>query len=106
MSWPANALIQAEPEAVLGYVQLRALVGGTTAIQGWPITNRKHIQVLRDIDDETAGSTGRNLIFTSALTKRPLELAKIAQEQRNGAGFIYQEWLRKTEQRHKWKLRV
>jgi cytosine/adenosine deaminase-related metal-dependent hydrolase len=89
VSWPANALIQAEPEAVLGYVQLRALVGGTTAIQGWPIANRKHIQVLRHIDDETAGSTDRNLIFTSALTKRPLELARIAQAQRNGAGFIY-----------------
>jgi hypothetical protein len=47
------------------------------------------VQVLRNIDDETAGGTGRNLIYTSALTKKPLELGKIAQAQRRGAGFIY-----------------
>jgi cytosine/adenosine deaminase-related metal-dependent hydrolase len=70
-------------------VQLRALVGGTTAIQGWPTANRTHVQVLRNIDDETAGKNERNLIYTSALTKKPLELAKIAQAQMQGAGFIY-----------------
>ena len=89
ISWPANALVQAEPEALLAYIQLRALVGGTTAIQGWPAANRKHVQVLRNIDDETAGKTGRNLIYTSALTKKPLELGKVAQAQMRGAGFIY-----------------
>jgi cytosine/adenosine deaminase-related metal-dependent hydrolase len=89
ISWPANALVQAEPEAVLAHVQLRALVGGTTAIQGWPTANRKHVQVLRNVDDETAGTTDHHLIYTSALTKRPLELAKMAQAQRRGAGFIY-----------------
>jgi cytosine/adenosine deaminase-related metal-dependent hydrolase len=90
VSWPANALVQAEPEAVLAHVQLRALVGGTTAIQGWPIANRKHTQVVRDVDSETAGTNDRNLIFTSALTKQPLELGKIAQAQKQrGAGFIY-----------------
>lgn len=35
ISWPANALGQAAPEALLAHVQLRALVGGTTAMQGW-----------------------------------------------------------------------
>jgi len=46
--------------------------------------------VLRHIDDETAGTTNHNLIFTSALTKQPLELAKVAQVMvRDGAGFIY-----------------
>jgi cytosine/adenosine deaminase-related metal-dependent hydrolase len=89
ISWPANALVQAAPEAALAYVQLRALVGGTTAIQGWPIASREHVQVLRHIDDETAGTTNRNLIVTSALTKKPLELAKVAQAMRDGAGFIY-----------------
>jgi hypothetical protein len=45
---------------------------------------------LRDIDDETAGTTDRNLIYASALTKPPLELGKMAQAQKNrGAGFIY-----------------
>jgi hypothetical protein len=42
-------------------VQLRALVGGTTAIQGWPAANQQHVQVLRDIDEEGK----RELIYTS-----------------------------------------
>ena len=89
ISWPAKALVEAAPEALLAYVQLRALVGGTTAIQGWPSANRQHVQVLRDIDDETAGKNDRNLIYTSALTKKPLELGRMAQAQKQGAGFIY-----------------
>lgn len=89
ISWPANALVQTEPEALLAHVQLRALVGGTTAIQGWPTANRAHVHVLRDIDDETVGTSNHNLFYTSALTKKPLELAKIAQAMNQGAGFIY-----------------
>lgn len=89
ITWPSKALAATEPEALLAYVQLRALVGGTTAMQGWPTANRKHVQVLRNIDDETAGGTSRDLIYTSTLTLKPLELAKRAQAQRNGAGFIY-----------------
>ncbi len=89
ISWPAKALARAAPEALLAYVQLRALVGGTATIQGWPSANRRHVQVLRDVDDETAGGTDHDLIRTSALTLPPLNLAKVAQEQRDGAGFIY-----------------
>jgi cytosine/adenosine deaminase-related metal-dependent hydrolase len=89
ISWPANALVQAAPEALLAHVQLRALVGGTTAIQGWPTANREHVQVLRNIDDETVGKSNHNLIYTSALTKTPLDLGRIAQAQMKGAGFIY-----------------
>lgn len=89
ISWPANALVQAEPEALLAHVQLRALVGGTTAIQGWPTANRDHVQVLRNIDDETLGTTDHDRIYTSALTKKPLELARMAQAMSRGAGFIY-----------------
>jgi len=89
ISWPAHAIVQAAPEALLAYVQLRALVGGTTAIQGWPAANREHVQVLRNIDDETAGTGNHNLIYTSALTKEPPELANMAQAMNNGAGFVY-----------------
>jgi 5-methylthioadenosine/S-adenosylhomocysteine deaminase len=88
ISWPANALVQTEPEALLAHVQLRALVGGTTAIQGWPTANRAHVHVLRDIDDETVGTSNHNLFYTSALTKKPLELAKIAQAMNQGAGHL------------------
>jgi cytosine/adenosine deaminase-related metal-dependent hydrolase len=89
VTWPSAILVRAAPEALLAYVQLRALVGGTTAIQGWPTSNRPLVQVLRNIDDETVGSKNRNLIYTSVITKTPLDLGKMAQAQQQGAGFIY-----------------
>jgi len=64
-------------------------VCGTTAMQGWPTANRQHVAVLRNVDDETAGGASHDLIYTSTLTLQPIELAKKAQAQRNGAGFIY-----------------
>jgi cytosine/adenosine deaminase-related metal-dependent hydrolase len=89
ISWPAWVLAQAEPEAMLAYVQTRALVGGTTAIQGWPAFNRPPQMVLRNIDEEKAGTASRNLIYTSTLTEEPLQLAHTAQLMSRGAGFIY-----------------
>ena len=89
ISWPAWMLAKTEPEAMLAYVQTRALVGGTTAIQGWPAFNRPPLMLLRNIDDEKAGSDSRNLIYTSALTEKPLQLARTAQSMSRGAGFVY-----------------
>lgn len=89
ISWPANTLVNTEPEAFLAYVQLRALVGGTTAIQGWPGANRKHVQVLRNIDEGPDRSGSNNLYSTSTLTLKGEALAKKAQAQKNGQGFIY-----------------
>jgi cytosine/adenosine deaminase-related metal-dependent hydrolase len=89
IGWPAWVLANAEPESLLAYVQTRALVGGTTAIQGWPAFNRPPQMVLRNIDDEKAGTTNRNLIYTSALTEKPLQLAHTAQLMSRGAGFVY-----------------
>ena len=77
ISWPANALVQAEPEAMLAYVQLpRTRRWRRHPYKGWPAANRQFVQVLRNIDDETAGSSNHNLIYTSALTKTTLELGK------------------------------
>src|SRR5829696_2370854 len=47
ITWPAKAVVRAAPEALLAHVQLRALIGGTTSIQGWPSANRKFVQVIR-----------------------------------------------------------
>lgn len=85
ISWPSAVVAHAEPEALLAYVQLRALVGGTTSIQGWPSANRQHVQVLRDVDEEG----GQDLIRTSALTKNAHDLSQMAQIESGGAGFIY-----------------
>ena len=89
ISWPARALVQAAPEALLAHVQLRALVGGTTSIQGWPAANRKFVQSLRNVDDETVGGTDHDLLRTSTLTLKKPDLGKMAQAQNKGAGFIY-----------------
>jgi len=89
ISWPAWVLAKGEPEALLAYVQTRALVGGTTSIQGWPAFNRPPMMVVRNIDSEKAGSSSHNLIYTSALTEKPLQLAQTAQRMAQGAGFIY-----------------
>lgn len=89
IGWPAWVLAKAEPEGLLAYVQTRALVGGTTAIQGWPAVNRQPVTVVRNIDSEKAGTTNRNLIYTSALTEKPLQLAETARRMAQGVGFIY-----------------
>jgi cytosine/adenosine deaminase-related metal-dependent hydrolase len=89
ITFPSKTLAAAAPEALLAYVQLRALIGGTTSIQGWPAANRRHLQVLRNIDSEAVGGTSLDLIRTSALTLKPDALGKVAQQQKQGAGFIY-----------------
>jgi cytosine/adenosine deaminase-related metal-dependent hydrolase len=89
IGWPSWVLAKAAPEALLAYVQTRALVGGTTAIQGWPAVNRPPLQIVRNIDSEKAGTSNRNLIYTAALTEKPLQLAERARRLGSGAGFIY-----------------
>lgn len=89
VSWPAWATVWSAPEAALAYVQARALVGGTTSVQGWPSTNRPPALALRNIDTERAGSSSANLIYTAALTETKEKLAKRAQALSRGAGFIY-----------------
>jgi len=53
VSWPAYMLSKGAPEALLAYVQVRALAGGTTTLQGWPSINRRPAnQLVRSADDE------------------------------------------------------
>ena len=89
ISWPAWVLAKGDPEALLAYIQVRALVGGTTSIQGWPAFNRLPQMVLRNVDDEAAAATTRNLVYTAVITETPLQLAHTAQQMSRGAGFIY-----------------
>ena len=89
ISWPATALKQAEPEALLAHVQLRALVGGTTAIQGWPAPIVSTCKCSATLMTRRSAPPTTTCSITSALTKKPLELATIAQAMHRGAGFIY-----------------
>jgi 5-methylthioadenosine/S-adenosylhomocysteine deaminase len=89
ISWPAWLLAKGAPAALLAYVQTRALVGGTTSIQGWPQFNQSVQLTLRDVDNEKAGTTNPNLIYTAVITETPEQLTQTSQRMGKGAGFIY-----------------
>src|SRR5262245_37810739 len=74
---------------VLAYAEVKALVGGTTAIQGAPGTSKPYEGFLvRNVDNETFG-TGKDKIVQSALTLELEELKKRVQKMKDGSTFIY-----------------
>ncbi len=92
VSWPAWVLAKGAPEALLVYVQVQALAGGTTAIQGWPAANRTPAnQLVRNIDDQTFADQhgGKDNIRTSTLSLDLDELGDRADALQEGKGFIY-----------------
>jgi 5-methylthioadenosine/S-adenosylhomocysteine deaminase len=93
VTWPAAALVAAAPEELLAYVEVRAVVGGTTTIQGSPPKNRpRDGWLVRNAEDETWGTGDRNLVYASALTMSPAALAERARQMRRAerpASFIY-----------------
>ncbi|MFH8796158.1 hypothetical protein [Streptomyces sp. NPDC017941] len=67
VTWPAKVLGQAAPEALLKYVEVKALIGGTTAIQGAPLSTRSvDGWLLRIIDNEKLPA-GADMVMTAAL---------------------------------------
>ena len=89
-TWPAYALTTACPQELLAYVEAKAIVGGTTSIQGSPPKNRpRDGWLVRNIEDETFGSGNANLIYASVLTAKPAALAERANKMRAGSAFIY-----------------
>ena len=90
ITWPAYAFITAAPEELLAYVETKAIVGGTTSVQGSPPKNRPRDGFLvRNIEDETWNTGNPNLVYASALTMRPAALAERANRMRAGSSFIY-----------------
>ena len=59
-TWPAYALITACPQELLAYVEAKAIVGGTTSIQGSPL--RCRIRVGRSIRGSTSRMSRRMFI--------------------------------------------
>lgn len=89
-TWPAYALITACPQELLAYVEAKAIVGGTTSIQGSPPKNHpRDGWLVRNIEDETFGSHNANLVYASVLTAKPAALAERANKMRAGSAFIY-----------------
>jgi 5-methylthioadenosine/S-adenosylhomocysteine deaminase len=78
VTWPARVLGQAAPEALLKYVEVKALVGGTTSIQGAPLSTRPvDGWLLRIVDDEKLPS-GKDLVMCAALQRDISELLRNA----------------------------
>jgi cytosine/adenosine deaminase-related metal-dependent hydrolase len=90
ISWPAWTLAHCEPEALLAYVLAKAVIGGTTAIQGFPGSNTTFDNwLVRSIDNESFGTADHNLVYTSTLTLQRDALKARATTMRDGRGFIY-----------------
>lgn len=74
---------------VLAFAEVKAIVGGTTAIQGAPGTSRPYEGFLvRNVDNETFG-TGEDKVIQSALTLERDALEDRAQKMRDGSTFVY-----------------
>ena len=86
---PAWVYAKACPEALLGYVQVRAMAGGASSVQGWPTANRGYQTVVRNVDAEDAGTGRDDLIYTSVVTKTGDALATAVRRMGDGSGFIY-----------------
>jgi cytosine/adenosine deaminase-related metal-dependent hydrolase len=89
-TWPAYALITACPEELLAYVETKAIVGGTTTVQGSPPKNRpRDGWLVRNLEDETFGGGDANLVYATTITAKPSLLADRANRMRQGSTFVY-----------------
>jgi len=89
IGWPAWTLLNRAPESVMAYVQVRALAGGTTTIQGWPGVSRRPANTLvRSVDDDQVGPLV-DPVVVSALTQDVDALTKRAARLGSGRSFVY-----------------
>lgn len=91
VTWPAYALVTAAPQELLAYVETKAIVGGTTTIQGSPPKNRpRDGWLVRNVEDEKFDTGNPDLVYASTLTLDSSTLAARATAMRNrNALFIY-----------------
>jgi cytosine/adenosine deaminase-related metal-dependent hydrolase len=90
VAWPAWTLMKLAPESLYAYAQVRALAGGTTAIQGWPSASRPPTnRLVRSIDDDPVGPL-KDPISVAIQTLPKEELRRRAQDVLGtGRSFIY-----------------
>lgn len=88
VSNPAQALGIAAPAAALRYAEVKAVVGGVTAIQGSPPMTRAFPGwMVRNIEKEEIGT--KQPIFQSVLPATPAQLDKMATRLAERRSFIY-----------------
>jgi 5-methylthioadenosine/S-adenosylhomocysteine deaminase len=89
ISDPANALGALAGKALLKYVEVKAVIGGTTAVQGsakmaYPYEG----WLVRNVEYETFG-TKKKTVFQSALPLKETDYPKQAKHLADGFAFIY-----------------
>src|SRR5262245_15994618 len=91
VTWPAYAFIEAAPAELLAYAEIRALIGGTTSIQGSPPGNRPlDGWMVRNVEDETLGGlVQKDQVLAATLTMKAEQLGDRAEKMRNGATLFY-----------------
>jgi cytosine/adenosine deaminase-related metal-dependent hydrolase len=88
VSNPAQALGIAAPAAALRYAEVKAIVGGVTAIQGSPpVTRAFPGWMVRNVEKEAIGT--KKPIFQSVLPATPEQLDTTAGRMAQGRSFIY-----------------
>jgi 5-methylthioadenosine/S-adenosylhomocysteine deaminase len=86
---PAKLLARVAAKAVLKFAEVKAVVGGTTAIQGSPGLSRPYEGwLVRNIDNETFG-TKVDRVRQSVINLGPDDLAPYADAMREGNAFVY-----------------
>lgn len=78
VSWPTRVLGQAAAEALIKYVEVKALIGGTTAIQGAPhVTRPVDGWLIRIVDTEKLPA-GHDVVMSAVIQKDVLGLQTVA----------------------------
>jgi 5-methylthioadenosine/S-adenosylhomocysteine deaminase len=87
---PAELLGKAAGRALLRYVETRAIIGGTTAIQGNPNgTPLPDGDLVRNIDSERLGTTQDFIRVRTLVANNPAQLQTYVTAVGQGRGFIY-----------------
>jgi cytosine/adenosine deaminase-related metal-dependent hydrolase len=90
VSDPANALGALAGKALLKYVETKAVIGGTTAVQGSAkMAHPYEGWLVRNVEYETF-TTGKKSVYQSVLPLRtPADYARHRKEMKNGSSFLY-----------------
>lgn len=90
ISLPANAYCQLAGEATLKYVETKAVIGGTTAIQGSAKVPHYDGWLVRNVEKETFKKTKKVSIRQSVRElEKPADFAKYRKAMEDGYSFIY-----------------
>jgi 5-methylthioadenosine/S-adenosylhomocysteine deaminase len=88
ITWPTRVLQQAAAEALIKYVEVKALIGGTTSIQGAPKTTRPvDGWLVRVVDNERFGDSS-NIVRCAALQQPPEALRATAKSMHKLGGVL------------------